>query len=333
MDNWDITDGDAFTLFNVNTYQFVGQPVRDWMPTLYSYGTVLPMVADIHQVQPLTIHKVNTESRPRLTTNSIFKLSLLTNSENTAYIQSPPYGAAAIQQDPPLRVDVVQNANGDQHLQWQFRIAYVPQKERNDTTFHYGMPLFIVKNDGRRYLRVDDSNKWLAVWRTPIEDQEMDSWILFPMNAIYNCLSPKIQRCHYLQGVDVLHANFRCKYAEEGSNEIQCLDDEGHPVHRSLETCRNQCRQIRFQCNSLFECVPQMTPEGEKWQDYDQCILGCINPLLQKKAKRLQLQEAQRVKSNNPVVRVAIGQWLLFVLALSAIVGVMIWIVHSYAAH
>lgn len=337
VDNWDILDKDAFTLFNVNTYLFVGLPITlARQPT----ETVLPMVADIDQVQPLRIHKVNTESRPVLTTNSIFTISLVNSHSPHRFIHIPTYSESS-QQNPPLRVTVTNKISGsEKRSEWQFHIAYSPQKERNDTVFHYGMPVYMVQNDGRRYLRVDDTNKWLSVWRTPIEDKEMDQWILFPMTAIYNCLSPKIQRCHFLKGIDVLHANFRCKYIDEENsvngiaNEIKCLDDEGHPVHRSLAACRDQCRLLGYKCSGppLYRCQSQITPENEKWQSYDQCILQCINPILEQKA--LRQQKAQIQQSRVPVVtkRPDVTQWFLVIAAISVIIGVMIFIVYKFAS-
>ena len=324
--DWDVRDGDEFLLLNVNTGLFVGKPRVDWSPTKDRYDVMVPMVNDISQYQTIQIRKVYDTGGGGINTDTIFEFIVQYHGQPYTF-HSPAFTASEIASDPPVRLTLVNNEPPESlHTQWLFTPASLEQQKRNDPVLHYGMPIYLMKRAQRRYLRLDTWNQWVSIYRLPVTNDEMDPWLMIPTRAIHVCLSARGQQCHFLEGVNVSHSMMTCKYVASSSNSggIACFDDEGDPVYKTAEECKDKCRWPTYVCSGEphYQCTMQLAAPGTQWIDYDTCVLNCINPTLQQKAKAkaLLLETKQRQKKKTAVDW---SQWVMVGALLVLSVGLM----------
>lgn len=243
MSVWDVHDGDQIMLFHVKTGLFAGKPISGWY--LDKTQKMIPAVSETVNIQPFTIRKVSdAEQENDITTDSLFVLSSNIDKKDFL-VHTPIYTSAELESSPPLRVTLVDTEPVTSlHTEWIFSPASENQLARRDTTLHYGMPVYFIKRRQLRYLCLDSTSKWLAVDHTPVQVDEMDSWMVIPTFSIHSCLSAKSAQCHTLSGTAVSRAMMTCSYQNgkgkgkgkrNTKDEIQCVDDGGHLVFRELQ--------------------------------------------------------------------------------------------------
>ena len=140
--DWTISDGDNVLLFNVNSNLFIGKPMMDWSTSRNTQNLMLPVVTDSADSQIVTIRKINND-KSQITTNSIFKFEVLHNNKRL-YFHTLPFSSSELSTDPPIRLTLSDSKNSE----WKFSPALPDQIKNGDKILHYGMPVYILKNNG-----------------------------------------------------------------------------------------------------------------------------------------------------------------------------------------
>jgi len=282
MSDWDVLQGQQWMLFHVKTGLFAGVPqVTDKL--------VIPVVSDSNQFQLFSIEKLPRydASSLTITTDSIFHIVFNIGSKKY-YLRSPIYSSWEIASGPPVAITATTYVSGSNEppltVEWTFEIASKEQRDRNDTTLHYGMPIYLMRREQRRYLRLDNRQQFLAIYRVPVTEEEMDPWILIPSFPVHSCFDYRSQECHSLSGIAVSSAMMTCKY-NNTTNDIECQDDGGHRMFRTTAQCADYCRISGYKCSGppLYHCEHFLPPADKSipWQDFDDCIAQCISPQIQ----------------------------------------------------
>jgi hypothetical protein len=277
MSNWDIKTGDCVFFYHIGTGMFFGAPQFVWSPVWGQKEWMIPMTSTQESLLPVTLESLGNSV---IDTSTVFHLSTMLQGKKFLF-HSHLNDSSAIIESPPQRVLLTDTEEASSiHTQWMFRAASVEQSSRNDTVLHYGMPVYLLKVNFRRYLTLDLDKQWAAVYHTPLTSQEMDPWILIPASEIHTCIDKKTQRCHNLSGNHTIQAMMKCSYQSQssrGQDEVECFDDEGHPIYRQGAECREVCQLPSYTCSGppLYQCDAHLTP-GKEWHSYDSCLEQCL---------------------------------------------------------
>jgi hypothetical protein len=320
---WDVENNSTFFLYHPVKRLFVGQPVKPPLhaPTSRSDSLSLPMVSDLNLLQPLQLQNFRLNENSKLiTVNTVFTLLVTVDQQKIYKIHTPIFSVHHIAEGPPASVDLLPLTAVDKTPQrvepqtsWVFRPASARQMAKNDTVLHFGMPVHIMKANGRRYLRMDLDDRFLAVHSSPVQESEMDTWVLYPTSAVSICLNPQSQFCHYVEGQQIGKLLFECKYLSSpahNDHQLTCMTKEKHPVFPSETECHKKCQWPSFECSGppLFQCTTQtMSKPGAVWQDFDTCTLNCVALHSDQKSAK---PTSKPVGADTP--QVDVGVWLLW---------------------
>jgi hypothetical protein len=324
---WNVENNSTFFLYHPLTRLFVGKPVKPPLHALQSTAESLslPMVSDLNLLQPLQLQnfRLNHVSKV-ISTDTVFKIWVTLDNQQRYKIHTPIFSVHHIAEGPPASVHLFPESAEDKTPQrvdpqtsWVFRPADLEQIARNDVVLHYGMPVHFMKANGRRYLRMDLAHQFLAIHNAPVQETEMDTWVLYPTGSVSICVNPQSQFCHYVEGDQIGKLLFECKYDAEKDNMI-CMTKEKHPVYTTEEECHRQCQWPSFQCSGapLYQCVAKTNTTSTTWQDFDTCTLNCLHPDLSKHDKDLSKPSTALQTNAAPL---DLGIWLLW-----AVLAVMI---------
>lgn len=320
MTDWKVRSGDEFLMLHAKTGLFAGKPQTGWSPSKNRYDLFVTATNDQSLYQPIRIRAVNHADKGFIDTSSIFEL--VTQHDETNYtLHTPAFAAGELVDAPPLRITLVDNEPATSlHIDWNFVPASEDQLRRGDLFLYYGMPVHVVKTTGRRYLRLDTWQKWLAAYHMPVTDAEMDSWILMPTRGLHVCLNAQAKQCHHLYGTAVSHSMMRCKFEEKG--QVKCYDDEGDPVHGTADECAALCRTKSYKCSGapLYQC--QLEYVAAPFADYDTCSVNCLNPQLQARLRRVTRQPVVAATATTTTTTTDGFAWVLW--AVTAVVVLVV---------
>lgn len=331
---WNVDNNQTVFLYHPATKLFVGQPKKSPLHALQSTSDSLslPMVSDLTLLQPIQLQnfRLNDKSK-KITTATVFTLLVSLENRGMYKIHTPIFSAHHIAEGPPASVHLFPVTDLDKTPQrvdpqtsWVFRPASSEQILRNDDVLHYGMPVHIMKANGRRFLRLDLTQEFLAVHSSPVQETEMDIWIMYPTSSVSICVNPQSQFCHYVEGNQIGKLLFECKYDAKTSDEITCVTKEKHPVYTTESECHALCQWPSYQCSGppLYQCVAQPPSPNTTWQDFDTCTLDCLSPTISGAETTQQSGGKKQITSSLPDIDVQ--AWVMWIFVAIGVIGAII---------
>ncbi len=267
MPSWNVSNGAVCLIRHVSTGLFWGQPKQ------HQGVWHIPAVSDRDSLQPVVF---SSHTQGDLSTSDAITWGVAGDLLVQGSVAGLPNG-------PPQPLTLTKATDAPLSTQWTWSPASTAQVQRQDWQLHYGLPVHLALRAHDAVVGLDDSQTWIVTRSAPVMNSARDQWMLVPTFPIHVCINPRAGQCHFLEGSAVSHAMLTCEYTREGLNELECRDDVGHRVFHTADLCTTQCTVPSFECSGppLYQCALAHTPTlARKSQTYDQCLSGCVNPVL-----------------------------------------------------